>query len=73
MNPVVHFEMPYDDAGRMARFYEKAFGWQTRQLGAEMGGYVTAATAETGAAGRPVHPGTINGGFFPRKPDWPAQ
>ncbi len=73
MNPVVHFEMPYDDAGRMARFYEKAFGWQTRQLGAEMGGYVMAATAETGAAGRPVHPGTINGGFFPRKPDWPAQ
>lgn len=73
MNPVVHFEMPYDDAGRMAQFYEKAFGWQTRQLGAEMGGYVTAATAETSAAGRPVHPGTINGGFFPRKPDWPAQ
>src|SRR4249920_1235612 len=57
----------------MARFYAKAFGWQTRQLGAEMGRYVTAATAETGPAGRPVHPGTINGGFFPRKPDWPAQ
>lgn len=73
MNPVVHFEMPYDDAGRMAQFYERAFGWQTRQLGAEMGGYVTAATGETSAAGRPVHPGTINGGFFPRKADWPAQ
>ena len=73
MNPVVHFEMPYDDASRMARFYETAFGWQTRQLGAEMGGYVTAATAEAGPTGRPVQPGAINGGFFPRKPDWPAQ
>lgn len=38
MNAVVHFEMPYDDASRVARSYETAFGWQTRQLGAEMGG-----------------------------------
>lgn len=72
MNPVVHFEMPYDDRARMARFYETAFGWQTRMLGAEMGNYVTAATAETGAGG-PVHPGTINGGFYARNPAWPAQ
>ena len=72
MNPVVHFEMPYDDGARMARFYEQAFGWRTESLGEAMGGYITAATAETDA-GRPVHPGTINGGFFPRKPDWPAQ
>jgi uncharacterized protein len=73
MNPVVHFEMPYDDAARMARFYEAAFGWKTQALGEEMGGYVTAATAETDPGGRPTQPGTINGGFFPRKPDWPAQ
>lgn len=72
MNPVVHFEMPYDDGARMARFYESAFGWRTEALGAAMGDYITAATAET-EAGRPVQPGTINGGFFPRKPDWPAQ
>ena len=72
MNPVVHFEMPYDDGARMARFYEQAFGWRTEALGAAMGDYITAATAET-EAGRPVQPGTINGGFFPRKPDWPAQ
>ena len=26
MNPVVHFQMPYDDAARASRFYEKAFG-----------------------------------------------
>ena len=72
MNPVVHFEMPYDDPARMARFYEQAFGWQTRALGAEMGNYVLATTAETDERG-PKKPGTINGGFFPNKPDWPVQ
>lgn len=72
MNPVVHFEMPYDDRDRMAGFYERAFGWQSQMFGAEMGDYVLATTTET-AGGRPVKPGTINGGFFPRKPDWPAQ
>ena len=73
MNPVVHFEMPYDDSARVARFYQAAFGWQTQTLGAEMGGYVTAATTPPGPDGRPQVPGAINGGFFPRKPDWPAQ
>jgi predicted enzyme related to lactoylglutathione lyase len=73
MNPVVHFEMPYDERERVARFYASAFGWQTQMLGAQMGHYITAATADTGADGRPLHPGAINGGFFPRKPDWPAQ
>lgn len=72
MNPVVHFEMPYDDRERMAAFYQSAFGWQTHLLGAEMGHYVVAHTAET-VDGMVRTPGTINGGFFPRKPDWPAQ
>lgn len=36
MNPVVHFEMPYDDRARVARFYETAFGWPTQMLGKEM-------------------------------------
>ena len=73
MNPVVHFEMPCDDSARMARFFEAAFGWLTQVLGAEMGGCVTAATSPPGADGRPQVPGAINGGFFPRKADWPAQ
>jgi predicted enzyme related to lactoylglutathione lyase len=72
MNPVVHFEMPFDDRARMARFYEKVFGWQTQMLGEEMGQYVLASTTESTASG-PTDPGAINGGFFPRKPDWPAQ
>jgi len=72
MNPVVHFEMPYDDGSRMANFYGTAFGWQTQALGQDMGGYVLATTTDSDG-GRPKAPGTINGGFFPRKPDWPAQ
>ena len=72
MNPVVHFEMPYDDRARMARFYESAFGWQMRMLGEDMGNYVVATTTESGDAG-PKTAGAINGGFFPKKPDWPEQ
>jgi predicted enzyme related to lactoylglutathione lyase len=72
MNPVVHFEMPFDDRARMARFYETAFGWRTQMLGPGMGDYVVATTTETDASG-PTRPGAINGGFFQRKADWPAQ
>jgi uncharacterized protein len=72
MNPVVHFEMPYDNRVRMAKFYESVFGWQTQMLGEEMGNYVLATTTETGESG-PKKPGAINGGLYPNKPDWPAQ
>ena len=72
MNSVVHFEMPYDNRERVAKFYESAFGWQTQMLGENMGNYVLATTTETDENG-PKNPGAINGGFFPKKPDWPAQ
>jgi uncharacterized protein len=72
MCPVVHFEMPSEDRQCMAKFYENAFGWQTRMLGQEMGNYVLATTTETDENG-PKKPGAINGGFFPKEPDWPAQ
>lgn len=72
MNPVVHFEMPYDIRERMAKFYESAFGWQTQMLGKEMGNYVLATTTETGENG-PKKPGAINGGFYAKDPDYPAQ
>jgi predicted enzyme related to lactoylglutathione lyase len=72
MNPVVHFELPYEDRVRIARFYESTFGWQLQMLGEEMGNYVIAVTATADA--RPGAPaGAINGGFYPRKADWPAQ
>ncbi len=72
MNPVVHFEMPYDNRKRMAKIYESAFGWQTQMLGEDMGNYVLATTTDTDENG-PKRPGAINGGFFPKNPDWPAQ
>ena len=72
MNPVVHFEMPYDDRARVAKFYESVFGWKMQQLGQDMGDYVLANT--TGVSeGQPKRPGAINGGFFAKKADWPAQ
>jgi predicted enzyme related to lactoylglutathione lyase len=73
MNPVVHFEMPYDDASRVSAFYKSAFGWKMKAMGEAMGRYVLASTAASGADGRPTSPGQINGGFFPKKPDWPMQ
>lgn len=65
MNPVVHFEMPGKDKGRMRKFYETAFGWQTEQLGKEMGEYVVVTTTELDEeTGFPARPGAINGGFY---------
>jgi hypothetical protein len=69
MNPVVHFEMPARDRGRMSKFYEAAFGWKTQQLGPEMGDYVVVQTTETGENNFPKEPGRINGGFFGRTRD----
>ena len=65
MNPVVHFEMPAKDKHRMRNFYETAFGWQTEQLGKEMGEYVLVTTTEIDdQTGLPRRPGAINGGFY---------
>lgn len=70
MNPVVHFQMPADDKKRMIEFYSKAFGWQARQLGPEMGDYVVVATTETDQkTGFPKEPGRINGGFHSKTAD----
>jgi predicted enzyme related to lactoylglutathione lyase len=63
-SPVVHFEMGYFDGNRMKNFYEKAFGWNLNQMGAEMGNYILAGTAETDSNGMVKTPGTINGGFY---------
>ncbi len=70
MNPVVHFEMPYEDKDRVASFYEQAFGWQSNKLGSEMGEYVVVTTTETDDQRMIKAPGTINGGLFKRtKPE----
>jgi predicted enzyme related to lactoylglutathione lyase len=72
MNPVVHFEMPAEDRKRMADFYTKVFGWKTQQLGEDMGNYVLATTTDSDEKG-PRKPGAINGGFFQKTDDKPAQ
>lgn len=69
MNPVIHFEMPAEDRKRMADFYTSVFGWQTKQMGPEMGNYVVVMTTESDKNGRPKEPGAINGGFFKRTKD----
>jgi predicted enzyme related to lactoylglutathione lyase len=73
MNPVVHFEMPYENCERLVKFYAQAFGWEMRKFGEDMGNYVTATTTETDENMMVKRPGAINGGFFPKKADWPAQ
>jgi predicted enzyme related to lactoylglutathione lyase len=69
MNPVVHFEMPAENKKRMSEFYSKVFGWQTQQLGPEMGEYMVVTTSESDATGRPKNPGSINGGFYQKTED----
>jgi predicted enzyme related to lactoylglutathione lyase len=64
MNPVVHFEMGYNDKDRMVKFYQSAFGWETQSMGPEMGNYVVAHTAETDKDGMVQTKGAINGGFY---------
>lgn len=78
MNPVVHFEMPYENRDRMAKFYETAFGWQIQMLGEELGNYMLVTTAKSDAKpGAPA--GAINGGFFSQaarrsiQPEWPIE
>ena len=61
--------MPYQDSERVAKFYTDAFGWSMNKMGEEMGGYVTAATAETDANHMVRTPGTINGGFYKKNSD----
>lgn len=70
-NPVVHFEMGYHDKARMVTFYQSAFGWNMQDMGAGMGNYVVAQTADTDGDGMVTTPGTINGGFY-QKTDNPT-
>jgi len=73
MNPVVHFEMPATDKKRMSDFYTKTFGWKMQQLGPDMGEYVVVTTTETDENRIAKKPGTINGGFYTKSAESPAQ
>lgn len=74
MDPVVHFEMPYEDRERAAAFYQKTFGWKPQMLGPEMGEYVVMHTSEVDPATNfPTKPGRINGGFYKKPEDSTGQ
>ena len=73
MDPVVHFEFPYHDRERIAKFYQSAFGWKTQMLGPEMGNYVLATTATEDVKSGGAVRGAINGGFFAHDPKMPGQ
>ena len=66
-NPVVHFEMPDEDAERLQAFYRSAFGWQMNQLGADMGNYSPPRPPRPTRTNMVTTPGTINGGFAPNR------
>ena len=68
-NPVVHFEMGYQDRARMVKFYETAFGWETVSMGPDMGNYVVAHTTATDDKGMVQTPGAIHGGFYQKTDD----
>jgi predicted enzyme related to lactoylglutathione lyase len=69
MNPVVHFEMPYENKERMTDFYAKIFGWKASFLGEDMGNYVLVSTTELDEKNMPKKLGTINGGFYEKTKD----
>ena len=60
--------MPAEDRKRMIRFYANVFGWQTQQLGPEMGEFVL-VTATESDNNVPKKPGMINGGFYQKTGD----
>src|SRR5690348_1489154 len=56
-DPVVHFELAYEDKQRAADFYSKAFGWKPQMMGADMGEYIVMQTADTDEKGMIKEPG----------------
>jgi uncharacterized protein len=64
MDPVVHFEMPAINKERVRKFYEAAFGWQMKQLGADIGDYILATTSPVDEHNMHKNKGAINGGFY---------
>ena len=66
MDRVVHFEIPAEDVERAKKFYSENFGWNLKQLGAEMGHYVLVQTGPTDEHGMPEDRGFINGGLMQR-------
>jgi predicted enzyme related to lactoylglutathione lyase len=70
VNPVVHFEIPFENKDRAMKFYTQCFGWQLQDM--PQMNYVMANTTATGPDFRPTDPGAINGGLFARPKEAPG-
>jgi uncharacterized protein len=66
-NPVVNFQMPYEDAKRVEAFYARAFGWKMINTGEAAHNYIAALTTESDGF-ESVTTSAINGGFSPKGP-----
>ena len=64
MDPVVHFEVPFDDKERATKFYSEVFGWQMNDM-PEMK-YTIARTGECDEDNMLKEKGMINGGLMER-------
>ena len=65
MNPIIHFEIPFDDKEKAMKFYKEVFGWEFQDI-PEMN-YVIAQTGETDPKTFMLKkPGMINGGMYKR-------
>ncbi len=66
-NPVVHFEIPFDDEDRAKTFYSAAFGWHISDWPIEDGStYTGVMTGEVGEDGKHTEKAVIGGGMVPR-------
>jgi predicted enzyme related to lactoylglutathione lyase len=65
VDKVVHFEIPFDNQERAAKFYTGIFGWKLTDI-PEMK-YTMAYTAKTDENHMVTEKGAINGGLFPRE------
>ena len=73
MDPVVHFEMPLRRRRRASpRSTARPSAGTPRRSAPTWASTSSRPTAASDARGSTT-PGAINGGFFQRKPDWPAQ
>ncbi len=68
MNRVVHFEIHSKDLEKSQKFYQEVFGWDIKDMGAQMGNYRMVDTGKDDPGTR--WPG-INGGITPRQGDAP--
>ncbi len=64
MDRVVHFEIPFDDKKRAAKFYSENFGWKLMDI-PEMK-YTMVYAAKTDKKHMVSEKGAINGGMFKR-------